>query len=206
MARAFRRSSRSARAAHSAPALASRALQDAERERLVAVVDDPDLRRALIRRNIAERAVPKPVVQFTRHARRDEHVHPVLRRDQVRCARRLFMSVRPGAGEIRSIVLPGALIGRSGWLRARAAHTAWAFRRDFSFVDRFENRAARLVQVMAVVEAAFAEIRPEVGERALEPPLRQVMQPELLKARRIDQRTAARQRIEPRERGGGGRC
>ncbi|CAM2158183.1 hypothetical protein PT2222_40182 [Paraburkholderia tropica] len=74
--------------------------------------------------------------------------------------------------------------------------------RDASVGDRFENRAARLVQVMAVVEAAMREQRPELGERALQRAFGQVIQPELLETRRIDQRAAARQLVETRERRG----
>src|SRR6185437_2061828 len=53
--------------------------------------------------------------------------------------------------------------------------------------DRFENRAARLVQVMAVVEAAVRQQRPELEKRAFEPAFGQMMQAELLEAGRVDQ-------------------
>ncbi|CAM2158185.1 hypothetical protein PT2222_40183 [Paraburkholderia tropica] len=47
-------------------------------ERFVALVDEPDLRRALFGGNLAHRAAQIAVVQLARHAGRREDVHPVL--------------------------------------------------------------------------------------------------------------------------------
>src|ERR1700712_1481714 len=74
-------------------------------------------------------------------------------------------------------------------------------RTDLAFGHCFQNCAARFVQMSAVVEAAFAEKRPEVGERTFQLSLGEMMQSKLLEPWRIDQRPAARQRIQARERG-----
>src|SRR5471030_3059051 len=57
------------------------------------------------------------------------------------------------------------------------------------------------MQMPAVIEAALTEEGPEVRERPLQLPLRQVMQSKLLEPWRVDQRSASRERIQPRKRG-----
>src|ERR1700722_18851373 len=68
-------------------------------------------------------------------------------------------------------------------------------RSDLSFRRCFKNRATRFMQMPAVIEAALTEERPEVRERTLQLSLRQMMQPELLEPRRIDQRSSPGERL-----------
>lgn len=80
------------------------------RHRLVALIHEPQFRRALIRRNIPERTVQITVVQLATNPRGVEQIHPVLSDDEIRRAHQPHVSAR------------------SGWLRARVAHTAHAAR------------------------------------------------------------------------------
>src|SRR6201996_8784541 len=78
------------------------------------------------------------------------------------------------------------------------------FAADAAIRHRFENRATGLMQVMAIVEPAVRQQRPELWKRALQPAFGQMMQAEFLEARRVDQRAAfavraVGQRIETRE-------
>ena len=164
------------------------------RQRLIAVVDEPDLRRALIRRNIAERAVQIAVVQLARNARGHQHIDPMLRRDQIRSA---SVSSVAGACRLRR--------SRTIWLASctSCAYSACRSRRMLAVRDRFENRATGFMQMMAVVEAAVRraaagtpETRAPAGLRS-DDAGRTPGSPANRSARRLAVR--ARQRIQPRE-------
>jgi len=71
--------------------------------------------------------------------------------------------------------------------------------RDLPVLYRLQHRALRLGQVAAVVVLAAAQIRLELHESALQHAFRQVVQAELLEARRIDDRRTARQPVQTGE-------
>ena len=74
--------------------------------------------------------------------------------------------------------------------------------RDMAFRYRFKNGTTRFGQVMAIVETAVPEIRPEFREGTFEHPFSQVIQAEFLKPGRIDDSCIVIDLVHPGERGG----
>ena len=76
------------------------------------------------------------------------------------------------------------------------------FNADFTLFSRGQNRAAWLVAVGAVVKFARSQEGLKLGEPMLDFHIRQMVQPEILEAGRVDNFAALGQVVQP---GGGGR-